>query len=224
MFHFKVEKELTCIAEGSGKFIAKKGAMIAYKGNFKFDKLIFGPDNGGGIGQTLFGFVKRTLGGEQIPLMTVEGSGSIYLAQDAYHIEIFELDPGESLSVEGENLLAFPQELHYDIRFVGVGVLSQRGLLTTVLTNKTNTVQQVAVITDGNPIFIEGPCVVDPDALVAWTGPDPSIKTDISWKTFIGQTSGESYQFEFHQPGQVVLVQPSERLSSLNISIDGNTL
>ena len=226
MFKFNVEEELSCKIEGSGKFCAKKGAMIAFKGDFKFDKMLLGPDNGGGVMGSLLGLAKRKLTGENIQLMTVEGSGIIYLAQNAYHVSVFELEPGDCLSVESENLLAFPMDLKYQVRFLGSGVLSQKGLATTLLSNMSNLPQQVAVITDGNPLMLAAPCVVDPDALVAWTsgpngGGDPSVTTNnFSWKTVIGQTSGESYQFQFHQPDQMVLVQPSERLSGLKISVD----
>lgn len=74
--------------------------------------------------------------------------------------------------------------------------------------------------------MLEAPCVVDPDAVVAWTidpngGGDPRVSTNnFSWKTVIGQTSGESYQFEFNVKKQMVLVQPSERLSGLKIRVD----
>ena len=226
MFKFNVEEELACKVEGNGKFIAKKGAMVAFKGNFKFDKMLLGPDNGGGVMGSLLGMAKRQLTGENIQLMTVEGSGIIYLAKNAYHVSVFELEPGDCLSVESENLLAFPMDLKYDVRFLGSGVLSQKGLATTVLTNHSNQVQQVAVMTDGNPLMLEAPCVVDPDALVAWTsspngGGDPRVAVNnFSWKTVIGQSSGESYQFQFDQSNQMVLVQPSERLSGLKVSID----
>lgn len=226
VFKFNIEDELFCKVEGNGRFYAKKGAMVAFKGNFKFDKMLLGPDNGGGVMGSLLGLAKRKLTGENIELMTVEGSGSIYLARNAYHVSVFELEPGDCLSVESENLLAFPTDLQYDVRFIGSGVLSQKGLATTVLHNHSNLPQQVAVITDGNPLMLEAPCVVDPDAVVAWTsgpngGGDPSVAlNNFSWKTAIGQTSGESYQFQFNQPGQMVLVQPSERLSGLKISID----
>ncbi|EQJ09682.1 hypothetical protein [Clostridioides difficile] len=49
MFKFDVTNELMCIARGSGKFFAKKGAMVAFKGNFNFEKLLLGPSNGGGL-------------------------------------------------------------------------------------------------------------------------------------------------------------------------------
>jgi len=226
LFKFTIEEELCCKVEGNGKFYAKKGAMVAFKGDFRFDKMLLGPNNGGGTMNALLGLAKRKLTGENVELMTVEGSGIIYLARNAYHVSVFELEPGDCLSVESENLLAFPTDLKYDVRFLGSGILSQKGLATTVLTNISNQAQQVAVMTDGNPLMLEAPCVVDPDAVVAWTsgpdgGGDPRVATNnFSWKTVIGQTSGESYQFQFNQPNQMVLVQPSERLSGLKISID----
>lgn len=217
MIKFDVTNELMCIAKGKGRFFAKKGAMVAYKGNFKFEKMILGPSNGGGIGRALLGYAQRALTGEQMPLMSVEGSGEIYLAQNAYHVDVINIDPGSSISVESENLLAFSDELDYSVKFIGSGVLSQKGLFTTYLENRTRTVQEIAIITDGNPLILEGPCCVDPDALVAWTGREPYAKVaQLSWKTFIGQTSGESYHMEFVEDGQIVIIQPSERLSGLH--------
>ena len=48
MIKFDVTNELMCIAKGSGRFYAKKGAMVAFKGDFRFEKLLLGPNNGGG--------------------------------------------------------------------------------------------------------------------------------------------------------------------------------
>ena len=79
---------------------------------------------------------------------------------------------------------------------------------------------EVAITTEGNPLILETPCTVDPDAVVCWTGSDPTFKTDVSWKTLIGQTSGESYSLEFNSYGETVIVQPYERVSGLNIAID----
>lgn len=223
MFKFDVSNELMCIAKGNGRFYAKKGAMVAFKGNFRFEKLILGPSNGGGIGKALLGYAQRALTGEQMPIMVVEGSGEVYLAQNAYHVDVISIDPGDSISVESENLLAFSEQLEYKVKFIGSGVLSQKGLFTTYLENRTNQVQDIAIITDGNPLVLEGPCCVDPDALVAWTGREPYPKVaELSWKTFIGQTSGESYHLEFVESGQIVIIQPSERLSGLGTNSTPN--
>ena len=221
MFKFETCNELTCKVTGNGQFYAKQGAMIAFQGRFDFEKMILGPDNGGGFAGALMGYATRRITGEQTSLMTVTGDGTINLAQNAYHIELINLEPGESVSVESENLLAFDASLKYSIEMIGSGVISQKGLFTTKLQNQTNQVQQVAIITDGNPIILQGPCCVDPDAVVAWTGREPYPKmAKLSWKTFVGQSSGESYHLEFVEPGQAVIVQPSERLSGLRVSID----
>ncbi len=59
-------------------------------------------------------------------------------------------------------------------------------------------------VSRGNPVF------TDPNATVAWSGSlSPEIKTDISFKTFLGRGSGESIQLKFSGQGWVVL-QPFE--------------
>ena len=210
MIKFDVTNELMCIAKGSGRFYAKKGAMVAFKGDFRFEKLLLGPNNGGGLGGALFGHLQRRITGENMPIMSVEGQGEVYLAENAYHVDVVHLEPGDSINVESENLLAFTEELTYSTTFVGSGVISQRGLFSTYLKNNTNSVQDVAIITDGNPLIIE-----------AWTGRKPEAKVaQLSWKNLIGQASGESYHLQFNEPGQLVIIQPSERLSGLNIAVD----
>lgn len=218
MFTFATEKELTCLARGNGKFFAKKGAMIAYKGQFKFEKILI-DTNGSGIVGGIIRQATRRLTGENMEIMQVSGSGDCYLADEAQHVTVVDLDMNDSLGVESENLLAFTENCNYGIRPIGVGVISQKGLFTSCF--KANSPgAQVAIKTDGNPIILETPCAVDPDAVVCWTGPDPQFKVDVNWKTLIGQTSGESYMLNFTQPGFIVIIQPSERLSGLKIGID----
>lgn len=221
MFSYEICEELCCKCVGSGRLYAKKGAMIGYKGNFNFEKSILGPNNGVGMMGAFMGYATRRMTGENMEIMQIDGNGELYLAQNAYHIEIVRLEPRDSISVESENLLAFTDELKYTVNFIGAGVVSQKGLFTTHLINETNRVQEVVIITDGNPIILNGPCYVDPDAMVAFTGRSPQVKmAQLSWKNLIGQHSGESYQLEFFEPGQMVIVQPSERLSGLRVSID----
>lgn len=61
------------------------------------------------------------------------------------------------------------------------------------------------------------------DGSVTHTGDncDPQIRTDINWKTLIGQASGESYAYEWggNQP-VTVIVQPSERKGGIRLAID----
>lgn len=220
MFNFKVHQELTCVAEGSGHFFARVGAMVASKGSFKAEKVLLDTNQNRSILNSVINLAARKLTGENIPIMKVDGNGLYYMANSAQHVSIITLQNGQSIGVEGENLLAFTEDCKYGVRFIGTGVISQKGMFTSKLT-ALNHNAQVAITTDGNPLILETPCVVDPDAVICWTGPDPSFRTDVSWKTFIGQTSGETYFLQFNNPGEVVIVQPCERAGSgLNIAID----
>ena len=219
MFNFRNHQELTCIAEGDGYFFAKVGAMVAYKGSFTSEKVLLDTNNTQSIFKSVMNLATRKLTGENIPIMKVKGNGSYYMANRAQHISIITLQLGQSIGVEGENLLAFTQGCKYGVRFMGSGVISQKGMFTSNITAIENNAE-VAITTNGNPIILETPCTVDPDAVVCWTGPDPNFKTDVSWKTFIGQSSGESYFLEFNSRGETVIIQPCERASGLNIAID----
>lgn len=219
MFYFRTHQELTCVAEGSGEFYTKMGAMIAYQGKFKAEKVMLGPSQGQGLFRSVVNLASRKLTGENMPLMKVKGDGVYYMADQARHICVISLQPNQSIGVESENLLAFTDGCKYGVRFIATGVASQKGLFTSELKGVGQN-PQVAVIADGNPLILETPCSVDPDAVVCWTGPDPSFKIDVGWKTFIGQASGESYYFEFNQPGETVIVQPFERESGIDVGID----
>lgn len=221
-FQLETHSELTCRAFTDNKSVmyAKKGAMVAYQGTFKFEKVLLDP-NGGNILKSVANHAMRRLSGENMELMEVKGQGMCMFADEAQHVTIINLNDGDKLSVESENLLAFNDMVKYGVRFIGVGVISQKGLFTSKLEPKGYGAQ-VAVKSDGNPIVLQTPCVVDPDAVVCWTGPDPSFKVGLNWKTLIGQTSGESYMLEFKQPGFNVIIQPSERVSGLKVGIDDN--
>lgn len=168
--------------------------------------------------------------GENLPLMKVNMNGDsvTYFANNSQHVFIYQLGYGEMISVESENILAFTQDCKYEVRFIGCGVLSQKGLATSLLTGNGSNAY-VAILTDGNPIVLNNvqsrnTISVDPDAVICWMGQgycDPQVKVDISWKNFIGQASGESYAFEWsgNQPVSVV-VQPSERQGGVSVRMD----
>lgn len=219
MFNFRNHQELTCIAEGEGHFFAKVGAMVAYKGNFTSEKVLLDTNNTQSVLKSVMNLAARKLSGENIAIMKVNGHGSYYMANRAQHISIITLQQGQNVGVEGENLLAFTEGCKYGVRFMGSGVISQKGMFTSNLMGISNN-SQVVITTNGNPIIIETPCTVDPDAVVCWTGPDPRFKTDVNWKTFLGQTSGESYLLEFNSHGETVIIQPCERGSGLKLAID----
>ncbi len=223
--------KVTC--SGSGVLIAKAGSFIAGDSpggkNYKFEKLLLGPQNN--FAQAAFGSLVRRITGENIPLMKVmmNGDSVTYYANNSQHVVIYKLSPGEVISVESENLLAFTQECQYEVRFIGCGVLSQKGLATTLLTGN-GPESYVAVLSDGNPIVLSNiqsrsTICADPDAVICWMSQsgycDPQIKADLNWKTFIGQASGESYAFEWSAGQPVsVIIQPTERSGGIRVGID----
>lgn len=234
MLTFETINELTLkvTCSGSDVLFAKAGAFIAGDNagakNYKFEKVLLGPQNN--IGQALLGQLARRVTGENIPLMKVNlnGDSVTYYANYGQHVVIYHLEQGETISVESENILAFSQDCDYSVRFIGVGVLSQKGLATSTLTARGKNAY-VAVLSDGNPIVLSNvmshsTISVDPDAVICWVGHghcDPQVKADVSWKTFIGQASGESYQFEWSgSAGVTVIIQPSERKGGIRIGID----
>lgn len=222
MARFEVVNELTLkITFDNGERVhTKAGAMIGFQGDLKFDKELLGPDNNRGVVGAALGQIGRRLSGENLPLMLVTPKcQSIGLfANEAQHVVCLDLQPGERVSVESENILAFTESCHYGVRFFGAGTVSQKGLLTSVITGPG----QVALLTDGNPIVLNGPCCVDPDAFVFYTGQEnPQFKLQLSWKNIIMQASGESYFFQFNDPNTRVVIQPNERTSGIDIGIDG---
>lgn len=232
MLIFETINELTLkvTCTGNDVFFAKAGAFIAGdnsgKKNYRFEKVLLGPQRN--IGKALLGQLARRATGENLPLMKVclNGDSVTYYANYGQHVIIYHLMPGETISVESENILAFTQDCDYSVRFIGSGVLSQKGLATSTLTAKGHNAY-VAVLSDGNPIVLNNvetgnTISADPDAVVCWIGHEhcnPKITADVSWKTFIGQASGESYQFEWNE-AVTVIIQPSERKGGIRVSMD----
>lgn len=234
MLKFETLNELTLkvTCTGSDVLFAKAGAFIAGDNtgvkNYKFEKVMLGPQNN--LGQAVLGHLVRRVTGENLPLMKVHlnGDSVTYYANYGQHVVVYHMSPGETISVESENILAFSQDCDYSVRFIGVGIFSQKGLATSTLTARGKDAY-VAVLADGNPIVLSNvvsrnTISVDPDAVVCWVGNgpcDPRVTTDVSWKTFIGQASGESYQFEWGGGDAVtVIIQPSERKGGIRIGVD----
>ena len=218
--------------QGAGDFVfTKAGAFIGGEcrgaKNYTFTKVMLGPQEG--FGQALLGQITRRLTGENLPLMKVEFSGDsvTYYANDQQHVVVYHLMNGETISVESENILAFTRDCKYGVRFLGQGVISQKGLATSTLTGQ-GPEAYVAVLVDGNPLVMSNiqsgnTIETDPDATVCWIGADPTMRTDISWRNFIGQSSGESYMFEWGpQSPATVIIQPMERASGVDLSMDGS--
>lgn len=226
------ELTLKVTSDGNGQDVlfTKAGAFISGEcygnKNYAFEKVLLGPQ--GNPLQAALGQLGRRFTGENLPLMkvTMRGQSITYYANEAQHVVVYKLNPGEVISVESENILAFTPDCKYGIRFLAQGVISQKGLATSTLSAQGPNAY-VAVLVDGNPIVLSnmqnGSTIeVDPDAVICWVGADPGFKLDLSWKNLIGQASGESYMFEWGQGrGATVIIQPNERTSGVDISMDG---
>ncbi|TWH01515.1 uncharacterized protein (AIM24 family) [Nocardioides sp. J9] len=184
---------------------AASGSMVAYTGNVDFKHA--GMGGGGGLKAAL----KQKVSGESIKLMECSGSGRVTFAQDAMDVSVIDLT-GDTLAVESEHILAVTPGLNLDVKFAGLqGMTSGQGLATTTVTGHG----QVAILSDGPIIALAVqpgvPVVVDPDAFVASFGQmTMNLVSGISWKSVIGEGSGEPFSLRFDGAG-TVLVQPAER-------------
>jgi uncharacterized protein (AIM24 family) len=176
---------------------AKLGSMVAYQGGVRFEH------QGGGLGR----FFKKALSGEGVKLMLATGTGELFLAQDARKIMVIDLN-NDRMTVNGDSILAFEGDVDWDIRRVeGAGRLAG-GLFNVVLEGTG----KVAVTSHGEPVLLDTstPTFADPESAIAWSGGvRTSVRSDVSFKTFMGRGSGETFQISFEGPGWV-LIQPSE--------------
>ena len=181
-----------------GEVLARQGSMVAYQGQVDFDY-----EGSGGIGR----FLKKAFTGEGLPLMRASGRGELFLAQNADEIHLLTLE-GDSVTVNGANLLAFEPTIDWDIRRVeGVGMLAG-GLYNTVLTGTG----QVAVTAHGTPVVLstDAPTFADAQAAVAWSSNlSTSVRRTAKLSALVGRGSGEAAQLAFSGQGFVV-VQASE--------------
>ena len=178
---------------------AKLGAMVAYQGDVKFEHA-----GSGGVGRLM----KKAMTGEGTSLMKMEGTGEVFLADQAQDIHLIKLE-NDQITCNGANLLAFDAGIDWDIkREKGVGVMAG-GLFNMALSGTG----WVAIISDGPPVLLqtgEAATFADPSAAITWASSvQTSIKTDVNLKTLVGRGSGETVQMAFSGPGWV-LVQPSE--------------
>lgn len=202
---FELETERILELNLNGEIWTKMGSMISYRGNVKFtrEKILEQ-----GIGNLL----KKAVSGEGTRLTKAEGQGQVYLADSGKKITILEL-AGESLFVNGNDLLAFEPTIKYDIKMMKKMSAMMAGGLFNIRLEGSG---MVAFTTHYDPITLivtpDRPVITDPNATVAWSGTlEPTIKTDVSFKTFLGRGSGESIQTLFQGEGFVV-IQPFEEV------------
>ncbi|MCW2621331.1 MAG: hypothetical protein JWL64_933 [Frankiales bacterium] len=182
----------------NGSWFMRKGAMIAYYGQMRFEALT-------SVG-SLTGMVAKQFSS---PLYTREwvvatGQGQLMIADRGLDVNSLDLEDG-NLTVRASNLLAFTPELQLKQSIVP-------GFLTLIGTGT------FLASSNGPVIFAEPPLRVDPQALVGWADcPSPSHHYDAGWMgdflgaagAVFGRTSGEERQFDFTGAG-TVLLQSSE--------------
>ncbi len=184
----------------NGECYARQGAMVAFRGDLRFEK------KGQGVGN----FLKRQVTGEGLSLMTVSGQGEAWFAHEAANCFIVDIAPGDSLTINGRNVLCFDAGLHYDIGVVKGAGMSGGGLFNSVFTGQG----RLAVICEGTPIVIpvsaQAPVFVDTDAVVGWSAQlQTSLHRSQSIGSMIRGGSGEAVQLRLDGEG-FVIIRPSE--------------
>ncbi|MEM1167334.1 MAG: AIM24 family protein [Planctomycetota bacterium] len=200
---FELESRQMLEVNLDGLVWMKKGAMIAYVGDIKFEREGILEH---GVGKLL----KKAFTGEGAQLTKATGAGRLYIADSGKEIQILDL-AGEAIHVNGNDLLAFQDGLSWDIKFLKrVSSMMAGGLFNVRIEGDG----LVAVTSHFEPMALivkpGQPVITDPNATIAWSGGlSPTLKTDIQLKSLIGRGSGESFQMQFEGDGWVV-VQPYE--------------
>ncbi len=202
---FELERDRLLEINLEGKVWTKLGSMVAYLGDIKFTREGVMEH---GIGKML----KKAVTGEGVRLTKAEGTGKLYLADSGKKISVINLD-NQSIFVNGNDLLAFEESIQWDIKMLKKVAGVMAGGLFNVKLEGTG---MIAITTHYDPLTLkvtpEKPVFTDPNATVAWSGNlQPDLKTDVSLKTFVGRSSGESLQMAFKGEGFVV-IQPYEEV------------
>ncbi|MDH6310744.1 uncharacterized protein (AIM24 family) [Dysgonomonas sp. PFB1-18] len=183
----------------------KKGAMVAYTGNIKFERE-------GMLSKGVGNLLKKAVSGEGTTMMKTTGNGRVYAADFEKRVRILYLE-NESINVNGNDILAHEESVKSEVKMMkSVAGIMGGGLFQARLSGTGH----IAITTHGNPMTLivkpGQPVFTDPNATVAWSGNlAPTMKTDISLKTFIGRGSGESFQMMFEGDGWVI-IQPCEEV------------
>ena len=202
---FELEGDRMLEINLNGMVWSKMGSMVAYIGNIQFTRE-------GVFEHGVKKLLKRAVTGEGTTLTKAEGQGTLYLADNGKKISILNLE-GDSICVNGNDLLAFEGDISWDIKMIK----KVTGMLAGGLFNvKLSGSGMIAITTHHDPLTLVAsqnrPIITDPNATVAWSGSlAPELKTDISFKTFVGRGSGESIQMKFQGQGFVV-IQPCEEV------------
>jgi len=144
--------------------------------------------------------------------MHAAGTGKLYLADEGKKVKIIKLQ-NESVFVNGNDVLALEENIKNEIKMLkSIAGMMSGGLFQVKLSGSG----YIAITTHGEPILLRvsanQPVYTDPNATVAWSeNLSPNIKTNLTFGSFIGRGSGESFQLEFFGEGWV-LIQPYEEV------------
>ena len=191
--------------------LAKAGSMVSYIGNINFKRE-------GLLSKGLGGLLKKAISGEGTSLMHASGSGKLYLADEGKKVKIIKLQ-NEAVFVNGNDVLALDANIKNEIKLLkSIAEMVSGGLFQVKLSGSG----YIAITTHGEPILLRvsasQPVYTDPNATVAWSeNLSPNIKTNLTFGSFIGRGSGESFQMEFFGEGWV-LVQPYEEVKYAQMS------
>ena len=199
---FELENSYTLDVDVDGSVMAKAGSMIAYTGELSFTGQAT-PEGG------ITGFLKEAATGEGTPIMNVEGTGHVYLADQEKKVQIVRLGSEDSLTVNGEDILAFESGVSYEIGKIDSLAGAFAGGFTNVSPRGPG---HVALTTHGDPLVVEPPVSTDPSATVAWNRTSPDVEVNRNLSDMIGQESGERFQMNFAGNEGFVVVQPYEEL------------
>jgi uncharacterized protein (AIM24 family) len=200
--------------ELNGEIMARTGSMVAYQGQMQFQAL-----GSGGMGKWL----KQKLTGEGVPLMKIAGQGDLFLADRAADVHLIDLEPGDAITINGANVLAFDSTVQYDIKMVqGLGMFSTAGMFNCVFSGQG----RIAITTKGTPVVVtvDRPTYADPQAAICWSA---SLQTgyhraeQLGIGTLLGRSTGEAFTMSFAGQGFVV-VQPSEEFAMSQLAGGGS--
>ncbi|QDG52156.1 AIM24 family protein [Persicimonas caeni] len=128
-----------------GHVWAKVGTMVDYNGEVRFERQ---SSFDGGMKK----FLKKQVTGEGAVLMKMEGRGRVYLADRKKKIAVFDL-AGQSMSVNGNDLLAMESGIDWDIEMTGGAGITSGGLFNMKLSGQG----MVAITTKGKPLTLRPP-------------------------------------------------------------------
>ncbi|AFD24492.1 hypothetical protein DGo_CA0565 [Deinococcus gobiensis I-0] len=220
---FELESSKMLEVKVNGRVWSKLGAMVAYRGRLDFQRASTLSDlmggmrqGGGGMMGSLLGAAMRMGSGEMGPLVSIQGQGVCYLADQGKEISIIRLQ-GDTLNVNGKDLLAFEDTVTHEITMQrSVAGMVSGGMFSVQVRGHG----MVALLSHGQPLTLrvtpQEPVFTDPNATIAWSEnlrPDLRVSQDL--RSMFGRGGGETLQMAFQGSGFVV-VQPYEEAAAMD--------